>query len=163
MEKPKDTFNFYLSQCRIRVEMTFGRLVAKWRILKKPLMCCMENNMRIISACTRLHNFCIDQGDTLSMKQHKENKNDLPIQCCIQNGVSTKRVQSITRKLIVEEIQRKTLQRPSHNLHRNLSDQPNHQLCIFSKSSFGFLSRCFQFSTSDGFMIATPSPSNLLV
>ena len=29
--------NYYLSQMRIRIEMTFGRLTTKWRILRKTL------------------------------------------------------------------------------------------------------------------------------
>ena len=33
----KDSFNFHLSQLRIRIEMAFGRLVGKWRILRSPL------------------------------------------------------------------------------------------------------------------------------
>ena len=37
-EVPKnDAFNCHLSQLRIRIEMAFGRLVSKWRILKSPL------------------------------------------------------------------------------------------------------------------------------
>ena len=32
-----DSFNFHLSQLRIRIEMAFGRLVGKWRILRSPL------------------------------------------------------------------------------------------------------------------------------
>ncbi|KAG6954813.1 hypothetical protein JG688_00012177 [Phytophthora aleatoria] len=33
----RDSFNFYLSQYRIRVEMTFGLLVNTWGILSRPL------------------------------------------------------------------------------------------------------------------------------
>jgi len=33
----KDAFNFYLSQLRIRVEMSFGILVRKWGILQTNL------------------------------------------------------------------------------------------------------------------------------
>ena len=32
-----DSFNFYLSQLRIRIEMCFGLMVTKWRILTMPL------------------------------------------------------------------------------------------------------------------------------
>ena len=31
----RDIFNFHLSQCRIRIEMAFGRMAGKWKILKK--------------------------------------------------------------------------------------------------------------------------------
>ena len=36
-EKRKDAYNFYLSQLRIRIEMTFRILVHKFRIFKRPL------------------------------------------------------------------------------------------------------------------------------
>ena len=55
-----DAFNFYLSQLRIRIEMAFGLLVNKFRILKKPLEYHMTKNSRIIMTCARLHNFIID-------------------------------------------------------------------------------------------------------
>jgi len=38
-ETEKDAYNFYLSQLRIRVEMSFGRLVRKWGILHQNLYC----------------------------------------------------------------------------------------------------------------------------
>ena len=40
----KDAFNHYLSQLRIRVEMAFGRLTSKFRILKRKLDSNMINN-----------------------------------------------------------------------------------------------------------------------
>ena len=64
-EPEKDVYNYHLSQLRIRIEMCFGRLVSKWRILKAPL--CVKVKMllvgRIIYCCTRQHNFCINEGD----------------------------------------------------------------------------------------------------
>jgi hypothetical protein len=33
----KDTFNFFLSQLRIRVENTFAQLVGKWGVFWRPL------------------------------------------------------------------------------------------------------------------------------
>ena len=53
----KDAYNFYLSQLRIRVEMSFGRLVGKWGILQQKLCCSLKRNSDIIVACGRLHNF----------------------------------------------------------------------------------------------------------
>ena len=50
----KDLCNFFLSQCCIRVEMMFAQLISKWRILKKPLECSLNNNNRIVCACSRL-------------------------------------------------------------------------------------------------------------
>ena len=48
----KDSFNFHLSQLRIRIEMAFGRLVGKWRILRSPLQQgSLIKNIQIIMAC----------------------------------------------------------------------------------------------------------------
>ena len=56
----KDAFNFHLSQLRIRIEMAFGRLVNKFRILKREIDGLIHNRADIIMACARLHNFIID-------------------------------------------------------------------------------------------------------
>ena len=53
------TFNFYLSQLRVRIEMAFGRLVTKWRILKRALNYSTQKNIQIIRVCMKLHNFTI--------------------------------------------------------------------------------------------------------
>jgi hypothetical protein len=57
----KDTFNYYLSQLRICIEMAFGLLTNKWRVLQKHLETNLENSSRVLEACARLHNFVIDQ------------------------------------------------------------------------------------------------------
>ena len=59
----QDSFNFHLSQLRIRIEMSFGRLVQKWRILISLLELSIENNVKVLKACAALHNFCIDQEE----------------------------------------------------------------------------------------------------
>eukprot|EP00644_Phytophthora_capsici_P018163 jgi/Phyca11/68342/gw1.25.311.1 len=57
----RDSYNFHVSQLRIRVEMAFGLLVNTWRILKQPLLVSLRHCRILISACFRLHNFCITQ------------------------------------------------------------------------------------------------------
>ena len=57
--EPKRAYNFYISQLRIRIEMAFGRLTTKWRILRTTLACLPKNNAKIIRVCMKLHNFCI--------------------------------------------------------------------------------------------------------
>jgi hypothetical protein len=37
LNSENDSYNFFLSQLRIRVEMAFGRLIAKWRSLRCSL------------------------------------------------------------------------------------------------------------------------------
>lgn len=53
------TFNYYLSQLRIRVEMAFGLLTTKWRLLRHGLNFYNAKNSLVIQVCARLHNFCL--------------------------------------------------------------------------------------------------------
>jgi DDE superfamily endonuclease len=56
-----DNFNFFASQCRIRVEMAFGMWQGKWGILQRPLSCSMANMLWLSQATARLHNYCINE------------------------------------------------------------------------------------------------------
>ena len=59
---PRDAFNFYHSQVRINVECSFGMLVNKFPVLRKPFS--PNINISKVTAVVRclciLHNFCID-------------------------------------------------------------------------------------------------------
>jgi hypothetical protein len=54
------SYNFYLSQLRIRVEMAFGRMTTKFRVLRGKMSCTLVNQSKVIQTVTRLHNFIID-------------------------------------------------------------------------------------------------------
>lgn len=54
------SYNFYLSQLRIRVELAFGRMTTKFRILRTKMTCKVATQSKIIQAVARLHNFIID-------------------------------------------------------------------------------------------------------
>jgi hypothetical protein len=56
-----DNFNFFASQCRIRVEMAFGMMQSKWGILQRPLACSLTNMLWLAKAIARLHNLCINE------------------------------------------------------------------------------------------------------
>ncbi len=56
-----DNVNYYLSQCRIRIEMTFGMMVQKWAIFQRPLRVDLEHTGVLLETVARLHNFCINQ------------------------------------------------------------------------------------------------------
>ena len=68
------TFNFYLSQMRIRIEMAFGRLSTKWRIFRTNLSGTSHVNSMIIQAAARLHNFVIDK-ESLSFDSLRDDNN----------------------------------------------------------------------------------------
>ena len=62
-------FNKILSSTRMIVEQAFGLLKGRWRILLNELYCRdLERIVRVIHACCILHNFCIDNGDILSIE-----------------------------------------------------------------------------------------------
>jgi hypothetical protein len=56
-----DNWNFYASQCRIRIEMAFGMMKQKWGILQSPLKVKLKNVKKIVLAAAYLHNFCINE------------------------------------------------------------------------------------------------------
>lgn len=56
-----DNYNFYASQCRIRIEMSFGLMQMKWGILWKPLKVKLDNVKHIMTCIGRLHNFVINE------------------------------------------------------------------------------------------------------
>lgn len=57
-----DSFNFHLSQLRVKVEQSFGILVSRWGILWRPLRVAFKRRPKLIQALFHLHNFCIDEG-----------------------------------------------------------------------------------------------------
>ena len=61
LEPHKDNFNFYGSQCRIRIEMAFGIMQIKWGILQRALVCSLRNTKWLAQAIARLHNFVINE------------------------------------------------------------------------------------------------------
>jgi DDE superfamily endonuclease len=66
------TYNFYISQMRTRIEMAFGQLTTKWRILNSPLNIKIRNIGKIFLSLIRLHNHCINER----LKEHYNKNND---------------------------------------------------------------------------------------
>lgn len=54
------SYNYFLSQLRIRVEQAFGQYSVKWRIISKPLETKLSTSSIVLMTCARLHNFIID-------------------------------------------------------------------------------------------------------
>lgn len=55
-----DSFNVYLSSTRMCVEIAFGKLKSRWRILQKRMDLDCISAPRVITACCILHNMCED-------------------------------------------------------------------------------------------------------
>jgi hypothetical protein len=83
-----DNFNYYASQCRIRIEMAFGLMTMKWGILARPLQLSVQQAGLLMHAIARLHNFVINERletvdeapDTLAyLPSHPQDENGDPI------------------------------------------------------------------------------------
>lgn len=53
----QEVFNYRLSRARLIVEMTFGRLVSRFRIFHRPIEVSLNSCDLIIKACCVLHNY----------------------------------------------------------------------------------------------------------
>jgi hypothetical protein len=124
-----DVFNYYLSQLRIRIEMAFGLLCGKWRILQAPLQAKLENAPRIILCCVILHNFVVDErlrknGKLPEFRVLQNDKDEyyddfLPS----NNGITALPGFSYVRNMLVNKLAAFGFARPSHNIERNTTIQ----------------------------------------
>ena len=74
-----DSYNFYLSQLRIRIEQSFGLLSNKWRILRTPLGSDIKRAVRILNCCARLHNFVIDRRPVIDDEDNFIEDDDMEV------------------------------------------------------------------------------------
>lgn len=135
------SYNFYLSQLRIRIEMAFGRMTAKFRIMRHQMICTLAMQSKVIGAVTRLHNFVIDaNGEDVGADQPVRigpndslEENELgrlgiePLAADVEGNLgfvavpyeTDEVVSSARQRDIVEQLRQKTIQRPVYNLQRN--------------------------------------------
>jgi hypothetical protein len=134
LDPAHDAFNYYLSQLRIRVEMAFGRLSNKFRILNGTIVGSQDRASSILIACARLHNFIIREdkpfGDNLECFPNDfADLEDVTANPIAPLGMSYLPVVpneefhrydgiSRTREAIVEVIREQDIRRPMHNLDR---------------------------------------------
>ncbi len=114
-----DTYNYHLSQLRIRIEMTFGRFVNKWRLFQRPLQVKLKNAGKVYMCAALLYNFCTNErlsrlpGDaTLEEEEHAAIyiPSD-PLQRVEGN--------SMMREILVDKIYQSGFSRPAANRQRN--------------------------------------------
>lgn len=132
----KDAYNFYLSQVRIRIEMAFGLLCGKWRILQRPLQVRLKNAGKVFMCCARLHNFAINErlrkneqtNDSSSGHANASNSSscgddvDDDNECgFLPSDVTVAPIagNSIMRDVMVQRITDLCLVRPEYNTQRN--------------------------------------------
>lgn len=129
----KDSYNFFLSQLRIRIEMSFGLLTTKWRCLRKKLENTLENTAIILEACARMHNYVLDCK--IAREEEEEDveggEDDSQHEIHVMPGsplgwgylptVDTfisLPGSSLTREAVLRKIRRHGFRRPTHNLER---------------------------------------------
>ena len=60
--KIRDSFNYYLSACRIFIECAFGELVMRWGMFWRTMrFSSLKKTGRVIQATMLLHNFIVDE------------------------------------------------------------------------------------------------------
>jgi DDE superfamily endonuclease len=125
-----DNFNFYASQCRIRVEMAFGMMQSKWGILQRPLNCSMRNMLWMVQAIARLHNYCINERVSRLQPSFEVSDNSIPgyipavphdidgDPVCLEHDaafISTVDGHSFLREWMATRVEKKHLERPGTN------------------------------------------------
>jgi len=109
--KDHDTYNYYLSQMRMRIEMAFGLLTTKWRIFERSLSYKLERNSVICQVAARLHNFVIDN----------DSEKVTVVRGLIEGVYEPSPLDppGERRKRMVEEIETRDMEREPHNILRN--------------------------------------------
>jgi len=129
-----DTFNYFLSQLRIRIEMAFGLFTTKWRVVRRHLETKLTNSSKVLEACARLHNFVIDQDsdddfDEDDESNHYQNRIKVMDQSPLGWGylptvqpLETIPGTSRTRDAIVRHVSRNGYRRPAENVERRIRE-----------------------------------------
>ena len=75
----KDAYNFFHSQLRIKVECAFGMFVQRWGVLRSaiPSGISVRRTTALVLALAKIHNFCIDQTDTMILSNTPADEVDL--------------------------------------------------------------------------------------
>lgn len=62
----KHAFNLAFSRARVIIEHAFGMIKIRWRIIfTKALEVKIRTGIRVVAACTVLHNICVTEGDVI--------------------------------------------------------------------------------------------------
>lgn len=122
-----DTFNFYASQVRIRIEMAFGLMTKKWGILGRAVSIGLGNIKYMVLAIARLHNFCINERlkemGSLHVARHEWQRSifeeSLRAEAAeLEADLDAFNGWSLNRERIVDKIQRLRLARPENGRGR---------------------------------------------
>ena len=119
IEPQNDIYNFYLSQLRIRIEMTFGRFMNRWCVFQRPIGLKLKNTGRVFMCAARLHNFCEDEREGAELEEEEQDDGSNTTVLHPTGGPDNVPGNSIMRDLLVDQIFHSGLSRPGRNLRRN--------------------------------------------
>jgi hypothetical protein len=115
------SYNYLLSQPRIRVEQAFGQYSLKWRIICKPLETKLSTSSIVLTTCARLHNFIIDNNwlhdEEITSEDAVGNLNEI-YRPSSRKFCSPPRA-SFLRDVVVKHIEQNGYRRLSYNQTRN--------------------------------------------
>eukprot|EP00918_Siedleckia_nematoides_P051513 GHVU01112812.1.p1 GENE.GHVU01112812.1~~GHVU01112812.1.p1 ORF type:complete len:135 (+),score=3.17 GHVU01112812.1:470-874(+) len=118
----RDTYNYYTSQLRIRIEQAFGMMVTKWRVFRSPLAVKLRNVGRVINTAARLHNYCIAARcgvAPVDIEPVFATRTGTLGYVPSEHGLRSVPGYSALRARIVEQIHSQGMRRPQWNIQRN--------------------------------------------
>eukprot|EP00918_Siedleckia_nematoides_P060367 GHVU01131780.1.p1 GENE.GHVU01131780.1~~GHVU01131780.1.p1 ORF type:complete len:436 (-),score=21.97 GHVU01131780.1:1228-2535(-) len=121
----QDSFNFHLSQLRIRVEQAFGFMTTKWGILRSPLRVNLCHLGLVLLTIARLHNYVITQRESavtdgdIDPLNHGSSRQSFRRGYLPTTGGVAPSAGSTMRQVMVEDLQRRGILRPARNTRRN--------------------------------------------
>lgn len=74
-----DNFNYYCSQCRIRVEMAFGLMFKKFDILHEALQISLKHVLPLMTCIARLHNYFINERLAANLSPFSRHRGRVPM------------------------------------------------------------------------------------
>ena len=118
------SYNYFLSQVRIRVEQSLGQYSVKWQILRKPRETKLSTSSIVLTTCARLHNFIVD--NIKCWKQYEEVTSEDVVghlnEICrlrLTTLRSPPEASCFLRDIIVKYIEQNGYRRPNYNRIRN--------------------------------------------
>jgi hypothetical protein len=114
-----DTYNFHLSQLRIRIEMTFGRFTNRWRLFRRPLQLKLQNVGKVFMCAARLHNFCEDERRGLPAGAAAPEDGEVLVLPLPSDEAEQVVGNSMMRDILVDQVYHSGQSRPSNNRGRN--------------------------------------------
>jgi hypothetical protein len=119
LQPRNDSYNFYLSQLRIRIEMTFGRFMNRWRFFQRPVQLKLKNTGRVFMCAARLHNFCEDERHEIAFEGPGPVDDDVVEVLHQLDDLEQVPGNSVMRDILVDQVYHSGLSRPGRNQRRN--------------------------------------------